>query len=261
MTRVLEDVKKYKNYIVYAAKCSLKSEVAGSHLGWLWWILDPLLFMLVYMFMALIVFGKGEDYFPLFIFTGLTTWKFFEKCVKGSVRVVAKNKPIVSKVYLPKYLLVLQKMLVEGFKMTVAFALIVIMMFFYKVPISGLIFYVIPLMLVLCLVTFGISTIFMHFGVFVEDLENIITVVLKLLFYMAGIFYNITKRIDDVFLATLLEKCNPIAFIISELRNVMLYETQPDLVTLGIWFVVGLVLSVIGIRIVYKYENSYVKVS
>ena len=261
MTRVFDDIKKYKNYIVYAAKSSLKAEVAGSYLGWLWWILDPLLFMFVYMFMALIVFGKGEDYFPLFIFIGLSTWKFFEKCVKGSVRIVAKNKSIVSKVYLPKYLLIIQRMIVNGFKMAVSFALVVIMMFFFKVPFSPLILYVIPLMVVLFLVSFGISAIFMHFGVFVEDLENIITIVLKLLFYMSGIFYNIVKRIDNEILVTILQKCNPVAFIISELRNVMLYETQPDLPLLGIWFVIGLVLSVIGISIVYKYENSYVKVS
>lgn len=259
MTKFLEDIKKYKSYIVYSAKCSLKSEVAGSHLSWLWWILDPLMFMLVYMFMALVVFGKGEKYFPLFIFIGLNTWKFFEKSVKASVRMVAKYKAIVSKVYLPKYLLVLKGMLVNGFKLLVAFSIIAIMLFFFKVPISGLILYTIPLMLVLCIVTFGISTIMMHFGVFVEDLENIVTIVMKLLFYMTGIFYNITKRVPHPY-NILLEKCNPIAYIVSELRNVILYETQPDLVMLGVWFVIGILLSIIGVKLIYKYENSYVKV-
>jgi len=260
MTKFLENIQKYKNYIVYAAKCSLKSEVAGSHLGWLWWILDPLLFMLVYMFMALVVFGKGEKYFPLFIFIGLSAWKFFEHTIKGSVKLVAKNKPIISKVYLPKYLLILQKMLVEGFKMAVSFVIVIIMMFFFRVPISGLILYVIPLFLVLFIVTFGISTFFLHFGVFFEDLDNITTVGMRLLFYMTGIFYNISKRVPGD-IGVLLAKWNPIAYIVSELRNVMLYETQPDVVMLGVWFVIGIILSVAGVQLITKYENGYVKVS
>lgn len=260
MAKFLEDIKKYKNYTIYAAKSALKAEVAGSHLGWLWWILDPLMFMLVYMFVASVVFGAREQYFPLFVFIGLTTWKFFETSVKGSVQLVAKYKAIVSKVYVPKYIFLMQKMLVNGFKMVVSFALVVIMMVFFQVPVSGVILYVVPLMVVLTLNTFGISAILMHFGVFLEDLENIVTIFMKLLFYMTGIFYNITKSVPYPF-NTILVKCNPIAFIISEFRNVMLYNTQPDIIMLVVWFIIGLVLSAIGIRTIYKYENSYVKVS
>ena len=109
MRRFVEDIKKYKNYIVYSSKSQLKSEIANSHLSWLWWILDPLLFMLVYSFIALVVFGKGEKYFPIFVFIGLNCWQFFEKSVKQSVKLVNANKQIVSKVYIPKYILILIK--------------------------------------------------------------------------------------------------------------------------------------------------------
>ena len=61
MNRFISDLKKYRNYTIYAAKSELKSEVANSHLSWLWWILDPLLFMIVYSFVALIVFDRGEQ--------------------------------------------------------------------------------------------------------------------------------------------------------------------------------------------------------
>lgn len=43
MAKLIEDVKKYHKYTVYAAKSELKSEVSTSYLNWLWWILDPLL--------------------------------------------------------------------------------------------------------------------------------------------------------------------------------------------------------------------------
>lgn len=259
MKKFIFDIKKYNKFVMYSAKCSLKSEVAGSRLSWLWWILDPLMFMLVYMFVALIVFNRGEQYFPLFVFIGLSVWQFFEKTVKGCVKVVTNNSAIVTKVYLPKYLLVLHRMLVHGFKMAVSFLIVVLMMFVFQVPVSWVILYVIPLFLVLFLVTFGIGTVFMHFGVFLEDLSNLVNIGLKLIFYLSGIFYSISNRVPEEY-GVLLLKCNPIAFVIDELRNVMLYKTQPDIVALIIWLLVGLLLSIVAVRTVYKYENSYVKV-
>ena len=50
MKRFIKDMRRYLPYTKYAAKSGLKSEVATSHLSWLWWILDPVLFMLVYWF-------------------------------------------------------------------------------------------------------------------------------------------------------------------------------------------------------------------
>ena len=71
MKKFFHNLYRYKDYAVYSAVASLKAEVNGSFLNWLWWILDPLLLMLVYSFVALIVFGKGEPFFPIFVFIGL----------------------------------------------------------------------------------------------------------------------------------------------------------------------------------------------
>ena len=95
MKRFKKDLMKYRKYMVYSAKAELKAEVANSHLGWLWWILDPLLFMLVYAFVSSIVFKAKEDYFMAFIFVGVTTWEFFNKTLKQSVKLVTSNSQIV----------------------------------------------------------------------------------------------------------------------------------------------------------------------
>ncbi len=49
-----KDVVKYWEYTNYAAKADLKAEVADSYLNRLWWLLEPLFSMLVY----IIVFGR-----------------------------------------------------------------------------------------------------------------------------------------------------------------------------------------------------------
>ena len=109
MTKFINSVKKYFNYMIYAAKAELNSEVANSYLGWLWWLLNPLFFMLIYAFVSVVVFKSGEPYFAAFVFIGLSLWDFFSRVVSASPRLVVNNKEIVSKVYLPKYILLIEK--------------------------------------------------------------------------------------------------------------------------------------------------------
>jgi len=270
MGRFLKDFKKFFNYVVFSSKAELKSEVADSFLSWLWWFLDPLLYMFVYSFIAVVVFKSGVPYFPVFVFLGLNTWTFFSKTVKSCVKLVSNKKMIVTKVYIPKYMFVFEKIGVYGFKMVVSNLLVVFTMIGYKVPLTWRVIWIVPITLVLIMVTFGISTIVMHFGVFVEDLLNVITVILQLGFYLSGIFYSITPIVSKTAgmipgkvpepYDQLLVKLNPLAMLITDLRRVLLYGCDPHWVMLIIWFFAGSVLSMIGVTIIYKFENSYVKV-
>ena len=48
--------------------------------------------------------------------------------------------------------------------------------------------------------------------------------------------------------------------LVGDMRNVLLYNGEPHYIALAIWTVVGIVISALGTRIIYKHENSYVKV-
>ncbi len=259
MNKFLADVKKYKAYMFYAAKSELKSEVANSVLNWLWWILEPLCFMGIYAFVFFFFFKGGVEHLTAFIFLGITMWEFFNKMLKCSVKLVRSNKPIVSKVYVPKYVLVLEKMALNGFKTAINFAIVILLMFIDPVTPSLHILWSIPVMLSFIIFTFGICCIFLHFGVFIEDLVNITDIGLRLLFYATGIFYNIADRITGI-LGYVLVRANPIAMYISSMRNCLLYAQAPYWKWLIVWTVVGILLSYAGIRLIEKNENSYVKV-
>lgn len=261
MKRFIEDTKKYYKYAVYSAKSKLESEVASSYLNWLWWVLDPICFMLIYTLIFGVVFNAAEQYFPIFIFIGLTMWDFFNKTLVQSVKIVKNNKAIVGKVYLPKYILVLVRMFVNGFKMLISFGIVILMMLVCHVPVSMKILYIIPIMMTLFLITFGCSTIVLHFGVFVQDLSNVVNICMRLLFYMTGIFYNVETRLAKYApYNKILLKCNPMALLLDSARRCLIYNETPARKFLLVWFVIGLILSAIGVKIIYKYENSYVKV-
>lgn len=259
--RFFDDIKKYYPYAIRSGKAELKSQIAGSYLSFLWWILDPLLFMLVYSFVSLIIFGKGELYFSAFIFVGYTSFKFFEKTLKTSVKLISKRKSIVRNVYLPKVVLLFTQLYVNFFQFCISFVLVFITMALYQVPLTWKVFYFIPLVILLVIISLGIGFFLMHIGVYIQDLANVINILLRLLFYMSGIFYNIGPRLEsEPFWQNVLLKCNPIAFIIDQMRDTLLYDGTFNFPVYFIWLAIAIIIFFLGVRLIYKNENNYVKV-
>lgn len=255
--RFFTDIRKYFSFSVVSARSQLKTEVASSYLNWIWWILDPLCFMLIYTFVFGYVFNAREQYFPVFIFVGLAMWDFFNHTLKSSVKIVKRNKSVVSRVYFPKYILIVAQLLADAFKMMISFGIVVLMMIFFKVPITFNVLFFIPILITLMLFTFGCSCFVMHFGVYVEDLSNVVNIVLRFLFYFTGIFYNIKTKIPGA--GAYLKDFNPLACLIIAMRDCLIYSRMPDLKFLGAWFAVSVILSICGVALVYKEENSYLK--
>lgn len=259
MKKFFKNVKKYYKYAIRSAKAELKSEVADSYLNWLWWIIEPLCFMLIYTFVFGTIFQNNEKYFASFIFLGLTAWDFFNRMVTGSVKLIINNRDLVTKVYIPKYILLMSKSFTYLFKMGISLCLAFILMLFQHVPLTWHIIFLIPVLMVLYVVSFGIGLILMHFGVTLNDLSNLTNIGLKMLFYLSGVFYNINKKLKGK-LAFVLLRLNPIAFIMNEMRKVVIYGKFPSYEGLLFWLLIGLTLTIIGIKIIHKNENSYAKV-
>lgn len=257
--RVINDTKKYFFYARRSAKADLKSEVANSYLDWLWWLIEPFCTMLIYTLVFGTVFKASEQYFPVFIFIGITMWSFFSRSISGSVNMVRMNKSIITKVYMPKYILLFSKMLVNGFKTLVSFGIVILMMIIFDVAPTANVLFAIPILVVLFLFTFGVGTIMMHYGVYVSDLSYITGIVLNMLMYLTGTFYSVAKRIPAPF-GDVLEKGNPVAFLISAMRNALLYGQTPNLILLLVWGIVAVVLIAFGVITIYNNENAYVKV-
>ena len=257
--RFLRDIKKYWRYAIRAARASLKAEVAGSYLNWLWWILNPISFMLIYTVIFGVIFKASEEYFPIYVFIGLTMWDFFNHVITHSVKMVKNNKNIVTKVYIPKFILIISDMMVNAFKMLISFGVVAVMMIAWRVPVNWNLLYVFPVLLGLFIVTFAVGTLIMHFGVYIQDLSNIVNIVLRCVFYFTGVFYDIEKRIPAPYKYWVL-RINPLAASITQARDALLHGRLTHWGLLYAWLALGLILDVVAVRTVYKNENGYVKV-
>lgn len=252
-------IKKYWSFAVYAAKADLQEEVANSYLNWLWWIFEPMSSMLVYVLIFGVVFKTDEAYFPIFVFIGITVWDYFSRCITSSVDLIRNNQHIISRIYIPKYILLIQRMLVLCFKMLISWGLVALLMIAYKVPIGVNLLYMIPNLIVFFVFCFACSLYFLHFGVYVSDLSRLVAIALNLMFYLTGIFFNIQRGFPAPF-GYLLQRINPIAYLTFCMRKSLLYNEMPSGIMLSIWLFISILLAAGGIRLINKNENNYVKI-
>jgi ABC-type polysaccharide/polyol phosphate export permease len=253
------DIRKYRQYVVYAANTDLKAEVANSYLNRLWWLLEPFFNMLVYVIVFGNVMGNSVENYSTFIFSALLMWNFFSKTVNYSVKLVRNNKDIITKVYIPKFIILLSNMILNFFKLLFSMMVLVVMMIIFRVHIGFNLFWFIPAYVVIILLAFGVGMIFLHFGVYVDDLSYAVGILLNMLMFLSGIFYDTMTTLPEP-LNGLMMCLNPVAVAIDTMRNALLYNTASNLPILGVWFLVSVILCCIGVHIVYKNENSYVKI-
>ena len=256
--RFFREVKKYAAYMRYAAYASLKAQVAGSYLNWFWWILEPFGMMIVFSVIFGWLFKQRIQYFPAFIFIGNTIWWFFSRTTTHSVLLIKWQETLLTRIYIPKHVLVITEMLINGFQMLIQFGLTACLLLFYRIPVSIHILWLIPILIALFLFTFGISSLLMNCGVYVMDLEPAMNIIITVWMYFSGIFFDIRSMIPAPYSSIMLA-INPIGYFITAIRDCVMYNRTPDLRLLVVWLGLGLVLSFTGIRTIYKNENDYIK--
>jgi len=253
------DMKKYRQYMIFAAKADLKAEVANSYLNRLWWLLEPFFSMLVYVIVFGNVLGRSVENYATFIFSALLMWNFFSKTLNYSVKLVRNNRDIVTKVYVPKFILLFSNMILNLYKLAFSLIVLVPMLIIFRVHIGINLIWVIPAFVILILLSFGIGMLLLHYGVYIDDLGYAVGILLSMLMFLSGAFYDVMTGLSYPLNALML--ClNPVAMCTDTMRNALLYNTAANLPLIGVWFIISILVCWLGVHIVYKNENSYVKV-
>lgn len=257
--RFWRNLRKYHEYALYEAKARLKSEVTSSYLNWIWWILEPFLTMLIYIFVFGHILKASEPNYAVFLFMGILMWNFFGGVVRSSVLLVKINQDIISKVYVPKYMLLISNMYQYACKFGFGMLVEIVMLIVFRIRFGWHMLYAIPFFVGYSMLAFGISSILIHFGVYVYDLTYVVGIILNFVMYLSGIFYSIEGRLPGIF-GKAAAKFNPVAFFISSMRDIIIYGKAPSFPWLFLWCAVSAVLASIGITLIHKNENNYAKV-
>lgn len=250
---------KYKEYIFFAAKADLNAEVANSYLNRLWWLLEPFFNMLVYVIVFGQVMGNSVENYATFVFSALLMWNYFNHIINYSVKCIRNNRDIVTKIYMPKYVLLLTNMVLNFIKLLFSLIVLVVMLYIFKVQIGIAVLWIVPTYMVMILLSFGVGMIFMHYGVFVDDLAYAVGILLNMLMFLSGVFYDVITTLPTPLNLVMLS-VNPIAMFVDTMRNALLYNVVSNVPLIIIWSILSLLITYIGLHTVYKNENGYVKV-
>src|SRR5690625_280590 len=104
MKSYIQEILKRKDLLYYLVKSGLKAEHRNSYLGYFWWLLDPLLNVLVFYFLVVIVLGRSHDEFSyaLFLVVGLVVWRWISTTINSSSKSILRYSSIINQVALPK---------------------------------------------------------------------------------------------------------------------------------------------------------------
>lgn len=257
--RFFGDLKKYGQYMVYAANADLRAEVANSYLNRLWWLLEPFFYMLVYVIVFGRIMGRSINNYATFVYSALLMWTFFSKTLNYSVKCVRSNRDIVTKVYVPKHVILISNMFLNFFKLLFSLIVLIPMLFIFHVHVGIGVLWVIPAYILMILLSFGIGMILLHYGVYIDDLGYAVGILLQMTMYLSGMFYDIITGLA-IPLNVMMLVMNPVSIFIDTMRNALLNNVVTNVPLIVLWTILSLLICYVGVHIVYKNENGYVKV-
>jgi lipopolysaccharide transport system permease protein len=175
------------------------------------------------------LFGQ-EPNFAAYLLVGLMTWRFFSVGTTSAVYSVVSKASLVTKVYVPRQILVLSNTISNFISALIEFIIIIPILYFVSggLPLTILLF---PLVfLVYFWFVYGIALFLSSLYVYFRDLNQIWEVVSQVLFFLSPIFYPMSS-IQGALPIYLL---NPITQFIIVYRDLMIYGRLPSLYTLAI---------------------------
>ena len=105
------------------------------------------------------------------------------------------------------------------------------------------------------MLSLGIVFIISSINIYVKDVEYIVNFIISLLFYGTPILYNI-NMFEGSFISNIL-MINPMTHIINAYRDIMYYQTLPNMKMLSIVAIVSLITMIIGYKIFKKLEKGF----
>ena len=246
----------YWEVLFYGVYSDLRTEIARRFLGFLWWIIEPVMYMAVFY----IVFGMalrqgGADYVP-FLLSGMIAWKWFDGSVRQASVSIPLNSGLIQQIFVPKFLFGLIQIFSNSFKFLIVFTLFLAFILFTGKQPSVEWFGLLPVMLVQLLLIIAVGLFLASIIPFAQDLKLVVDNVLMLMMFMSGIFFSadqVPESMREVF------EYNPMVLLISAYRDVLLHNQWPQWSALGYCIALAVPVLIAALIVLRRNERHYAK--
>lgn len=238
------------------AQVDFKKNYYNNKLGLFWAFLNPVLRLSIYYFVFTFLIERvreGIDNFALFIFSALIFWMEFTKTLKKGMKVIDQKRYLIENIKINK----IDLFIALGISSFLAFlfnisAYIIIALLLNNTFSSSLL--VLPILILnLYLIIIGLSMILSILYLIVRDIVHVVDIGILFGFWTSGVIFP-TERVLDKFPA--LYYANPFMGIFSNVRAILVYNSEINFMILNINLMVGIALYIIGYHLVSKYSQK-----
>ncbi len=244
------------NIIQHQAFAELRAEATRTFAGYLWWILQPLLSLAVYYIAFDWIFARGQDNYAIFMFSGIVFYQWFAGAVSRSATSLINNYWMMQHLNVHKIVFPLYVILVDSIKFMLVFIilLVAVLLCGYSISISWI--SLIPLLIIQLLFVIGVGCGAAAITPFIPDLEQVIGVILHLMFFLSGVFFNLSQMPEKL---QKIMRLNPMAVLIEQYRLVLFHQQWPQWRHLDIALLQTFCIIAISIFLLNRYNKIYPK--
>lgn len=252
----LRRIFEYRQLILSFAKRDLKARFVQTKLGLLWLIIQPLLALTIFtiFFDQLIHLETGDVPYVAFAFSGMTIWYFFTNIINNAGTSLLNSQELFRKVYFPKILMPISKILVATIEYFVAFTLLIIIMIVLGLNFSPKIV-LIPVPIIMTILIGGCVAIWLNIlTVKRRDMQHLIPYISNFAIWVTPVFYP-TTIIPEAF-RDYIYFVNPVATTIDFTRSILFDQSFDWMYCIS--FLPVFILLILGIRIFKNMERIMV---
>ena len=252
--------------IRYMVVANLKRTHTDTALGQLWWVLDPLFLMAIYVVLVQLIFNVGTPDYPLFIFAAILPWKWFSISLSTAAGSVTAREGLIRQIQFPKIVLPVAAVGSATVSFAISLIALALMYVFFldrlspwllALPVIAVVQFIFSLALAIGLA--GINT-------FYRDVQNLLGHVVRLWFYASPGLWSFRDHLEGAPQLRAVLSFNPMAPILESYRNVIYGATDgsgglpPDVVGLAVVLLASLAFLAIAVVVFKRMEPAFAKV-
>ena len=210
------------------ARFHLKGEARQYFMGYLWWILEPLLYVAVFYVVFEKLLQNRQPDFLYFLIVGKLSFIWFSKSVNQASNSLVMNKGLIAQVYLRKELLPMAVIHQGFYRQVVIFAFLLILLLVGGYAPGSVWLWLVPIALIQALLVAGCGMLAALMVCLQRDFRFVVQMGTLFLLFMSGVFWDINAIADETARQWLL-RLNPLAALIDAYRQVLMLGSQPNL--------------------------------
>lgn len=193
MIRTPRNFRRDFDLLVLLTRNEIVLKYKRTMLGVVWSLLTPLCMAMIYYFAFVVVMpGKRPDNFTFHLLSGLFPWMLFTASVSRSARILGSNADLLKRVRFPRVYLVVATIVSQSVFLLASVPILIGLSYHYGGGPSLTWLIGVPvLLLVFCTMTMACSVLVALANAYFRDMEHIIELVLRMLFWLTPVVYTI----------------------------------------------------------------------